>query len=88
MRSLSGYLRSNFSGVNVCSVGSCTDTSDDVQEVLGLQKSIAGVLRQAFQPVLGLKVPSVQKTVVRDVTLSTKLKVWTVGVAIPDVSSR
>ena len=30
---------------------------------------------EAFRPFLGLKVPLVQETVVRDVTLSTKLKV-------------
>ena len=42
-----------------------------------------------FQPFLALKFPSVRKgTVVRDVTLSTKLKVRAVSVALPDVSSR
>ena len=42
-----------------------------------------------FQPFLALKFPSVRKgTVVRDVTLSTKLKVRAVSVALPDVFSR
>ena len=80
MRSLS------FSGVKDCSIRSWKDTSDDLQEVSALPQSVAGVSGTGmasldaggaeFQPFLALNFPLVQEgTVVRDVTLSTKLKI-------------
>ena len=44
-------------------------------------------LREAFRPFLGLKVPLVQETVVRDVTLSNKIEGMNRGQAVSDVSS-
>ena len=44
-------------------------------------------LREAFRPFLGLKVPLVQETVVRDVTLSNKIEGMNRGLAVSDVSS-